>query len=276
MVKVKKSVNGKPLPCEIYFDGYHKQYMDEGNTLVKKNWDFITIVVGFEGSGKSRFCMTSSLYMDSKFSLENIVFTPSEFLEAVDTLPNESVIMWDEADALGNHHADTVKNLVMNKMQRIRDKNLKIFLVSPTMWMWGWYFVKHRTRGLFEIYAKGLQRGYFNFWDRDDKQRLFDKGKRKKSYKAHKPTRYGRFVDIPDNFPVSIDEYRKKKAEATKSLTDNLKDPRTLKMKVRRKALPKLRKHFNQTELADIFDVSVSLISRDFKALDEQKFVSVD
>jgi hypothetical protein len=182
------------------------------------NWDTIGFVVGYEGDGKTTFAMTLCYYLDSNFSLDNVVFTPGEFELAVDTLPHGSAILWDEADDTTGNAMSSLMMSIKKKFKRIRSRNMKILLCTPTFHDINKYFAITRTRFLIHIHADGLERGYFRFFGRENKKKLYINGKKYMDMGAWKPDFNGRFVKIPKGFPIDLTDYEDKKQMAVDNI----------------------------------------------------------
>jgi len=273
MVMVTEDVNGKPLPCKIHVDGYVKQVLDDLRGYVVRDWDGIGLYVGYEGDGKSVCAMGQALYLDHKFNLDKIVFTADQFHKAVDDADEQTVILWDEADELGSNWASTILLSLKRKMKRIRKKNLYILLVTPTVFDLNKYFVIHRTRYLFHIYAKGFERGKVRFFNRDRKKELYLRGRKEWNMSVAKPNFLAGFPKLPKDFPIDMDAYDKKKDEATvEAIEENT--PKQMLMSLRRLVLGNLIKIFekegvekNNQWFADAFDTSKDTIRRDINAI---------
>lgn len=220
MVKVNEDVQGRPLPCELYFDGYLRKNMEFMGSLPAHDWDNIGLVVGYEGDGKSVFSHQMALGLDAEFCLDHIVFTPEEFEQAVDKAPKGSAIVWDEADDLASAWYDDMLKALKRKMKTIRDKNLHIILVTPTLFDLNKYFAISRTRWVAHIFAEGLTRGFFRFFARDRKKTLYLKGRSDWDMQAAKPNFYGRFTDYPEGFPIDVSAYKEKKHSATEGIIE--------------------------------------------------------
>lgn len=215
----EKDLVGNLYPEPISLDGYHYQILQEAKERNDTNFDSIVLVVGEEGSGKTRFALRSALGINWKnLSIDNCVFNSAQFMEAVDKAEDESVIIYDEADEMANHWADKIVMSLKRKMKRIRKKRLFIFLITPDFFELQKYFAIHRTIALFNIYAEDLKRGYWEVWNRRDKRLLYIKGKRYLDIRGHKPTRKGRFLDLPKWFPIDLNEYEIKKDLATQDI----------------------------------------------------------
>ena len=88
-------------------DGYLYQSLIDVNEFVKKDWDGIGFIVGYEGDGKSTFAQQIALFLDRDFSLDKIVFTSEQFEQVVEVTPLKD----------GSHYNQTweVVNLLGNK-----------------------------------------------------------------------------------------------------------------------------------------------------------------
>lgn len=217
MVKVSVDVDGKDLPCSLYLDGFEKKNLDYLNQAIKQNWDFVGIITGREGSGKTTKTFQTALYMDYGLTIDKIVFNEKQFIEATETLPHGSSIVWDESDAASDHWASTIVRSVIKRLKRCRKNNYKIFLVTPTFFDFGKYFALHRASFLIDVYADGLDRGYFRFFGVDKMRALYILGKKMWNMRAVKPDFIGRFTDYPKGFPIDMSdggEYDVKKDEA--------------------------------------------------------------
>lgn len=271
-MKVNADVKGNPLPCELYLDGYLKDNLDILYKLVVKDWDGINVTWGYEGDGKSVFELQKNLYMDANFNLDHVVFTPKQFEECIDSAPKQSAILWDEADILAGNWWDEILQALKSKFKRIRSKNLFVSLVTPTVFDMDKYFVIHRTRFGVEVYSSGADRGFFKFFDREKKKTMFLKGRRDWNTNVVKPSFYGRFMKLPEGFPIDMEAYNIKKDEATRELIalQGLSKAERV-VRFRRDVLGRLTKFvdskysekWTQEEYAHLFGVDRSAISRD-------------
>ena len=221
MPVVTEDVNGNPLPCKYSIDGYRKEVLDDLNEAVKKNWDLILLYVGYEGDGKTTCAMEDALYLDHTYNLSRIVFTAAQFELAVDNLPDESVIHWDEGDDLGANWSSEIMISLKKKFKRIRKKKLKILICTPTFHDLNKYFAIVRTRGLVHIYADGLTRGYFRYFGRKQKKLLYIHGKKEMNLGAAKANFHGRFPNLPKDFPIDLEAYDTKKDLSSNSILES-------------------------------------------------------
>jgi hypothetical protein len=203
---------------KLYLDGYLKQNLDITKERVHKDWDAVVIVTGEEGSGKTTLTAECCLYVDPTFNLDKIVFNAEQFEELVDKAEPYTAILWDEADDLGGHWANSMLMAIKKKFMRIRSKNLFIFLVTPSLFHLSIYFVMHRPLFLMEVYSDKLERGYFRFFAKQELKNLYIHGKKYWNMRAWKPNFIGRFTQWPKNFPVDNKEYKIKKELALKDI----------------------------------------------------------
>jgi len=270
-VVVDKDVNGNPLGCSIYFDQYLYETLSDSNKAVKKGWDIISLLVGYEGDGKTTLGVQMALYWDHNFNIDNIVFNAQQFEEVVDNCPKESSVLWDEADDLSSNWSSEMIVAMKKKMKRIRRKRLKIILCTPTFHDLNKYFAITRTRFLVHVYAKGLQRGYFRAFGRDRKKKLYIYGKKEMDLGATNSDFNGKFTDIPDGFPVDMSEdgeYDIKKEDSTKNLIES-KDPKMM-IKEREKELffnieniaEKRKLPIDRSFYSEVFGMDKSTVSR--------------
>ena len=170
-----------------------------------------------EGTGKSTLAQQVGLFLDHNMTINNIIFSPKQFEEAVNTLPKYSVIVWDEA-ITGTQATDMTK--MARTLQRVavqmRQKNLYIILVLHSYYEMKKYYAIHRTWFLLHTYYRPnlkrqkFERGYFSFFDRDTKRTMYCNDKLRRNYDyGYKPQFRGRFTK---KYGVNEQEYKSKKA----------------------------------------------------------------
>lgn len=264
MVVVSKDVKGNALGCSYYLDNNLHAELKSMQRLTEKNWDAVGFIVGYEGDGKTTLGMQAALFLDNKFNLDNIVFNPTQFEWAVDNLPAGSTILWDEADDLGANWANEMLLAIKKKFKRIRSKNLKILLCTPTFHDINKYFAIVRTRFLIHVYATGLERGHFRFFGRDKKKYLYIKGKQFMDLGAVMSDFYGKFVNYPKDFPIDLEAYEDKKQEATEQII-SLDRPKDIRKDVYLNFLEWVENKdlvVSRKEQAAIFDVNERTLQR--------------
>jgi hypothetical protein len=234
----------------FYLDNNLKEKLDKKikNIIIKKDKDWIGIIDGDEGSGKSNFAQQIGKYLDPELDLSRICMNPQEFIHAISTAPKGSVIVYDEAyTGLSSRGTlSEINNLLVSMMMEMRQKNLIVFIVLPTFFLLDKYVALWRAKGLFHIYERRGERGYWIFFNKRKKKILYLKGKKEYSYKGIKSNFKGRFYNTK---VLDWDLYLKKKDLALKS-----RDRRT-----------KSEKYINQRNnllylLYDNFNVSIQEI----------------
>ncbi len=194
---------------------------------VAQKWDAVILIDGVEGSGKSSFAFQIAYYLDRGFNLNKIVFTPEEFVEAVDNAAVGDFILWDEFSLAGlsTDAMTKVQGTILKKMTTIRSKRLYIGLIISWVFELRKYFAVGRTRFLIHtnVAQDGITRGKFKVWGFDSKRKLYFKGKKDYSYSVSADMR-GSFP-LTDGIFFDLDAYEKKKQDAIKTIDfDNHKD----------------------------------------------------
>ncbi len=216
MVKVK--INDK----EYYFDGLYAKNLEDMKAAIAKNWDGVAYFCGYEGDGKTTMAAQTCYYMDSSFNLDRCVFTPEQFINAVNNAKKGQAIQFDEAHAAFDAKSwrDSAQRALVSMMTRIRKLNLFIVIVAPTFFDISKYIIIHRSRFMVHISARGLERGYWALYNRAKKHQLFVLGKKTENMYAVRPNCYGRFTNWN---PLNEKDYEAKKDEAEQELLKKTK-----------------------------------------------------
>ena len=83
---------------EFYLDQNLKTNLDEVKKVVSTlNWDYVSIVAGNPGTGKSQFAQTIAKYVDPKFDRKNIAFSGEDFVDITNRVPKQSAVVLDES-----------------------------------------------------------------------------------------------------------------------------------------------------------------------------------
>ena len=283
-MKVEKTVNGQPLGFKGYVDKYLWNELREFPHLLSSNYDVFGLVFGLEGAGKSELALSIGAFTDQDFDIENVVFTPESFKEAVIELPKGSTIVWDEADEVSDHHASKKFKMLKKFAKRMRKENKTCILVQPVLFDQNRYWVMHRSRYGIRVYDKpekrkaSEQRGFMEFYGPKKLKRFYIDGK--KDYwnqNNGSPNWKGRFYRNTHRkgFPVPIgfgSAYDKKKGEATSKLKKESAEPKKLGnftpsdvlLMVNNLSIPK-------TKLAEKIGVSEKTLYRRIKKLRSMK-----
>lgn len=199
---------------EYYLEPRLKKFLDNvvRPSLKDKDKDYVMLVDGYEGSGKSTFSMQIGRYIDSSLNLPNICMTAEEFKNAIVNAKKGQCIIYDEA-VTGLSSGDSITKigrLLKSMMMQMRQKNLFIIIILPTVFELNKYAVLSRARCLFHVYENSGRRGYFVGYNRKDTKNTYLLGKKNYTYRVRtnfKGRFYGKYV-------IDEEEYRKKKQEA--------------------------------------------------------------
>ena len=220
---------------EYYMDGYLRSGFRKAKEVVYKDWDWVTLIDGVEGGGKSVIAQQCAYEVDNTIDLDRITFTPEEFKKAILNAKQYESVIYDEAYTGLSSRAtmSDINKTLVSMLAEIRQKNLFVFIVMPTFFDLDRYAAIWRSRGLIHVYTdKGYGRGYFGYYNKDRKKNLYILGKKFYDYKKPKPNFRGRFVN---QYVVDEQEYRLKKLKAltehkdTKAVKDEARLPYVLK-----------------------------------------------
>jgi hypothetical protein len=197
-----------------YMDGYLKQGLSKAKKVVSKDWDWVVLIDGVEGGGKSVLTQQCAKEVDPTFCIERIAFTPEEFKDAIHKAKKYQAVIYDEAyTGLSSRGtmSDINKTLVQ-MLAEIRQKNLFVFIVMPTFFDLDRYAAIWRSKVLLHVYVDNeYERGRFCFYNKDRKKNLYILGKKFYNYGKPRPNFRGRFTNY---YAVNEEEYRAKKLKA--------------------------------------------------------------
>jgi hypothetical protein len=211
-----------------YINDTLKTNLDILKEAVERKWDGVGLITGMEGSGKSTFVQMIAHYCDPTFSVERVVFSADDLMNAIDNAKKGQAIVFDEAimNMSAQDFATQIQQILIKKFTLIRSKNLYIFLVIPSFFMLRRYFAVFRTKFLIHCYTPdAVSRGYFKFYSYTRKKDLYFRGAKMWNMKMIPPNFVGRFTNTFGYF-VDVNEYNKKKADAVKSLAEDKDSPK--------------------------------------------------
>lgn len=153
--------------------------------ISKRDKDYVLLIDGYEGSGKSTFAAQIGKYVDPSLTLDRICMTANEFKEAIIHGGHNQCVIYDEA-VTGLTSGDSITRigrLLKSMMMQMRQKNLFVIVVLPIIFELNKYAVLSRAKSFFHIYETGGRTGYFVGYNRKDLRLLYIKGKKTYSYK---------------------------------------------------------------------------------------------
>jgi len=213
MVLVKIKVNQEEK--DLYVDGHlHEQIENKIKVKVgKKDNDWVWIIDGTEGSGKSVLAQQLAKLLDPSFNIDRMCMSPKEFTKAVLSAKKGQCVVFDEAfTGLSSRASLTeINKLLVSLMMEMRQKNLYVIIVMPTFFLLDRYVALFRARGLIHVYLKNGKRGRWVYFNNKKKKLLYLQGKKLFNYSKPKSKFRGRFYD---NYTIDEALYREKKAKA--------------------------------------------------------------
>lgn len=264
MVVVISGKNWKGEDCQFYLNENHKNNLQEVKDVVlKKDFDYVAIICGLPGLGKSNFAISCAKFLDPNFTEKNIAFTSHQFIELTNNCPNHSAIILDESFASMNSKITMTKEFVqvINHLQIIRQKNLFIFLCLPNFFDLSKGIAIYRSSHLFVVYSEKFgERGRFAAFGREQKKMLYILGQKYMNYQAVKPNFRGQFTK---QTAINEELYKTLKLEHLKAQNKVL-DVRTKSQRVIDRLVSYLREKdgLNVQKIAEISGISdVSIYS---------------
>ena len=240
-------------------DGYLQRNADIIKEQINKaDMDFVGIVDGFEGVGKSVLAMQLGYYVDPTLDISRICFTADEFKNAVLKAKKGQCVIYDEAiTGAFSREAIMQMNVILIKMMaQIRQKNLFMLLVLPSFFdldknlaVWRSKFLIHCHFG-----KENYQRGFFKFANLQKKKEIYIEGKQLYKYprELYKWNFWGRFTKF---YPLDEELYKSKKA---KSLQDSDYESTSVrKTRAQRDSLVVVLSNigFSQNEISEFSDL---------------------
>tara|TARA_R100001594_G_scaffold147038_1_gene199436 strand:- start:3426 stop:4337 length:912 start_codon:yes stop_codon:yes gene_type:complete len=169
------------IPCgdtHYWMDGILHNNLISAKSLIKEDWDFLYVIDGDVGCGKSVLAQQIAYFVsEGRLTLKQICFTPDQFRSAILNAEKYEAIVFDEAfrGLAGRASLSKVNKDIVELLNEIRQKNLFIFIVLPSMWDLDKYITQHRCSGVFHVYylpykkADGSwsrERGHVKFYNK--------------------------------------------------------------------------------------------------------------
>ena len=210
-----------------YMDGYLMQNMLPIPKFLEKGYDVVGIVSGhgkvrigkstiaqqvgyliawlcaggkMEQDAEGKFVVTKRPTKDVGFGMDNIVFSPDELMKKAYKLPKGSVLIYDEGRA-GLDSARAMENINKGMQDFFQECGVLghiILIVLPNFFKLHEDYAVARSLFLIDVYNdENYDRGFFNFYNELNKEKLFFFGKKMvgvtAKYMQTKPNFFGRF-----------------------------------------------------------------------------------
>lgn len=203
---------------EYFIDNILRQELDKIKLAVtKKDRDYVMVIDGEEGSGKSVLAMQIAKYLDPDFNLDKLVFNSNQFIDSIKKVKRHSCVILDEAYNASNARASLseVNRSMVAVATEMRQRNLFVIFVLPTFFDLDKYFALWRCRALIHVYFnKKGRRGKYIIFPKTHKKLLYLNGKKKYDYS--KPQSPYPPCDFTNHYVLNEEEYREKKSQAFK------------------------------------------------------------
>jgi len=171
---------------EYYIDERLKTNLDKIKySLDKKDKDYVLVVDGKEGTGKSTLAFQIGKYIDNSLNLKRVVFSPEDFREAILKAKKGQCIIYDEAFTgfSSRSSLSPVNRVLVSLAMQMRQKNLMVIIVLPTIFLLDKYIAMFRSNALVHVYESKSRRGYFSIYNMEKKKWLILRGYKTMSYK---------------------------------------------------------------------------------------------
>jgi len=129
-----------------------KIYTRIWNRINEYNKNWLCIVTGATGSGKSYSALKIAQTLDPNFSINNVVFTPEAFMQLITNgIKKGSIIIFDEAGVgMPSREWYSISNKMLSYvLQTFRFMNLGVIFTTPSIG-----FIDTQARRLFHTYIE--------------------------------------------------------------------------------------------------------------------------
>lgn len=121
--------------------------------LLKRNKNWLSIISGETGSGKSYTALKIGELVDPEFGIDRVVFTREEFMKLLNSgrLHKGNMVVWDEAGVgIPAREWQSISNKMINYLlQTFRHENLGVIFTTPSI-----DFIDIQLRKLFHNYIE--------------------------------------------------------------------------------------------------------------------------
>jgi hypothetical protein len=166
----------------------------------RDDWDWITLLIGKERSGKSAIAQQMGYHIDPTLDVSRIVFTSEEFDRAVRKAKNGQCIIFDEGiEGFFTKEAMSYATKSLNKLLAIIGyKHLFIIIILPS-WKMVEGLLKDRLKLMIRVYPKRdgmhLKRGFYDFFSVRSIRKIYTDNATKQVIFPY-PDYKGTFADI--------------------------------------------------------------------------------
>ncbi|KKL55534.1 hypothetical protein LCGC14_2254450 [marine sediment metagenome] len=195
-----------------------------------RDFQYIAIIAGIPGAGKTTLSFNLASYVCSWFTLKYVCFTAAEFIRVTTECPQYSAVVLDESFESFNSKGSMTKEFkqILNHLQIIRQKNLFILLNLPNFFDLSKNVAVFLASHLFFVYStREGDRGRFLVFDRDAKRELYVKGSRYMDYSCVNANFRARFY-VNKGMILDESEYESKKLKFFREQNEKIKSQNTI------------------------------------------------
>ena len=144
--------------------GLYKMLMMKKLQVIKRDQDYLGVVDGGEARASQSLLRSAPQFATQPFAdsphLERTCFTPEEFTEQIMKAQRYQAIVLDEARAALNSRQSMTKvsRALTSMLAEVRQKNLFLFVVLPSIYDLDKYVALWRTKSLFHLYLEDESR----------------------------------------------------------------------------------------------------------------------
>ena len=248
--------------------------------VLNKNTSAVFIFDGRSGLGKTTISCQVGCYITLKvaklldrepaFNLDNLAFTPEQFIDKLQAAKKGDVIIFDEAMIISNRSAmSEVNRMVIIMMSMIRSKQIFVIFNINSIFDMDKNLPLHRADMLVHLYAEndkfGARGRYMVVPSAKGKlKRLYIQGKKYYDYSKSRPA----FVDhFSGWFPLDNKEYENKKQDSIENYFGSQKTSISNAMEQRNRLIEYLRGEGKSTEtIANLSGLSLRSVQRVLKS----------
>ncbi len=253
---------GKPHYPRIDWD--ISEVLDMATTRNKRNFQYIAIIAGIPGTGKTTLSFNLASYVCPWFTEKYVCFTADEFIRLTSTCPKYSSVILDESFEAFNSKGSMTKDFkkVLNHLQIVRQRNLFLFLNLPNFFDLSKNIAVFLASHLFFVYSdREGTRGRFLVFDRDAKRELYVKGSRFMDYSCVDANFRARFY-VNKGMILDEEAYEAKKLKHFKEQDEKIRSETTVSDRNSIIYRLKKEKFWSSKDLATFFKLDNTYIDR--------------
>ena len=215
------ALNHKEDGCYL-MDNYLYDNMAVLKEAIRDDFDWVVLIVGDPGVGKSVMAQQIAYYLDPTFNIDRITFDNVQYKKTALKLKPYSAIIYDEAkEGLDSKQAlSLISKELTDFFAECRQLNLFHIIVLPNFFELNKSLAMSRSICLLRIrlyidkQAKKFRRGRWYFYDKERKNKLYLMGKKYEDYSVVQPNVYGSYANT---YLVDEAQYRANKLAALRS-----------------------------------------------------------